>query len=93
MLSIRPFKEAEDNIIEILTDTIFLILIVFCFTLPHSENIGKNLFLDYSLKEDIMVSIVVFSIIIISFIGKNKQFMNIGFISMIIKQGLKVLKK
>jgi len=71
MVKVRAFKETDDNITEILTDIMFLFLIVFCFTLPHSEDKGANPLFNYSLKENIMVYLVIFSVLIISLIGKN----------------------
>ena len=69
ILLIHAFTETENNIIEIFNEFIFTFLIIIWGTLPHSREIGDNLFIKYSLKERIMESIVIFSSMAVALIS------------------------
>ena len=61
ILFVHAFTETENNVIEIFNEFIFTFLIIIWGTLPHSREIGENLFIKYTLKEEIMANIVIFS--------------------------------
>jgi len=65
---LRPFKEHENNIIEIFNEFVFAFLIIICFSLPINDKNENNFFISYILREEIMSYTVIFSSLLVALI-------------------------
>ena len=66
---LRPFEEQENNIIEIVNESVFTFLILICFTLPSNDDEKDNFLISYILREEIMSYTVIFSSLLVSLIS------------------------
>ncbi|CAI2373442.1 unnamed protein product [Moneuplotes crassus] len=65
----RPFKQTENNVIEVLNEFVFLFLIICTFALPSDSSGPKDFVMKYDMKEEVMTTTVIASALVVSLIS------------------------